>query len=56
MDKHKMSCQQIGEVVGRSEMTVRIWRCSPGHRVIPDIVLEVLENRLNAGAANVRKD
>jgi len=40
-----MTCKQVGDLIGRSEMTVRIWRCGTG-RKIPDHMLALLEFKL----------
>jgi hypothetical protein len=46
MKKHKLSCKQVGEILDRATMTIRIWRT--GSRIIPSHSLKLLEHELVA--------
>lgn len=43
MARRGISARQAGEIVGRTEKTVRMWRCRTGERVIPEHTLEILD-------------
>lgn len=47
MHHHKLSCGDVGKMLGRTVSTVRVWRCAnPNSPTIPDNVLELLEFKL----------
>ncbi|USZ80578.1 hypothetical protein MQ4_50 [Serratia phage MQ-4] len=50
MAAHNLTNKAVGEILGRSDQTVRIWSCANGGRVIPDALLELLALKV---AANV---
>lgn len=44
MAEHKLAPEQVGELLDRTPMTVRIWRCqTEDSKVIPAQLLELLE-------------
>lgn len=45
MEKHNLTAKAAGELLGRSERTVLIWRCQGG-KEIPLAMLELLELKL----------
>lgn len=49
MTKRNLSCRDVGNILGRTEQTVLIWRCKSG-KIIPAHQLELLELKLNAQA------
>ncbi|WP_025902234.1 hypothetical protein [Tatumella sp. UCD-D_suzukii] len=48
MERHKLTAKAAGELLGRSERTVLIWRCDGG-KEIPLTMLELLELKLDKG-------
>ncbi len=50
MAANRLTCRQVGELLGRKELTVRIWRCKNAGRIIPQHELELLELKLKAAA------
>lgn len=46
MAQNNLSCRDVAEITGRTENTVRIWRCKHGARVIPEHTLRLLEAEL----------
>jgi transcriptional regulator with XRE-family HTH domain len=48
MKRHKLKAKDVAEIVGRSQTTVRIWRCASSVRPIPASVLRLLELELDA--------
>lgn len=48
MAQHQLSCRDVGTILGRTEQTVLIWRCSTeaNKKVIPAHQLELLELKL----------
>ena len=48
MKAHNLTAKAVGELLGRSERTVLIWRCQGG-KEIPASMLELLELKLNKG-------
>lgn len=47
MKAHRMSSRDVAAMLGRSEMTVRIWSCRHPARVIPQNTLRLLELELS---------
>ena len=45
MTAHRLRCKQVAELLGRSEKTVRNWRCHHGP-TIPASLLELLRLKL----------
>lgn len=48
MKAHNLTAKATGELLGRSERTVLIWRCQGG-KEIPAVMLELLELKLSKG-------
>lgn len=48
MKAHNLTAKATGELLGRSERTVLIWRCQGG-KEIPASMLELLELKLSKG-------
>ncbi|EGN2600687.1 hypothetical protein IIF17_004307 [Salmonella enterica] len=48
MKSHNLTAKATGELLGRSERTVLIWRCHGG-KEIPASMLELLELKLSKG-------
>lgn len=48
MDTHRLKAREVGELLGRSASTVRIWRVDGGARAIPAQALELLRLKLQA--------
>jgi transcriptional regulator with XRE-family HTH domain len=48
MEKNKLSLRDVGKLVGRSEQTVRIWRCEA--KIIPLHTLAFLETQVDSAA------
>lgn len=46
MNAHKLKAADVGEMLGRSAQTVRVWRCKHDARTIPNDALKVLEMTL----------
>ncbi|HEX8552519.1 MAG TPA: helix-turn-helix domain-containing protein [Abditibacteriaceae bacterium] len=46
-----LSAKDVAELLGKSEKTVRIWRCKNEDRVIPQNLLDLLILKLAAKAA-----
>jgi len=46
MSKHRKTCDDVGELLGRHSGTVRVWRCKSGPD-IPEHTLKLLEALLN---------
>lgn len=40
---HGLSIEKVGELLNRSQQTVRIWRCKDDKRQIPEHALELLK-------------
>lgn len=51
MEKHSLTAKAAGELLGRSERTVLIWRCQGG-KEIPLPMLELLELKLDNGLSS----
>lgn len=49
MAQHRLSALDVSKMVGRSEQTVRTWRCKSENnsKVIPWQLLELLELKIN---------
>lgn len=47
MRAHNLRCKQVAELLGRSEKTVRNWRCHCGPN-IPSTLMELLRLKLQA--------
>lgn len=45
MDKYSITAKNVGQILGRSERTVLIWRCNGG-KEIPSELLELLTFKL----------
>ena len=44
---HQLTCRDVGELLGRTVSTVRVWRCAnPNSPTIPNSQLELLELKL----------
>lgn len=50
MADHHKSAADVADLLGRSPMTVRIWRCVNGDRAIPRDALELLKLKLEQQA------
>lgn len=48
MADHKKSDKDVGELLERTPMTVKIWRCASDGRTIPKHSLELLKAKLGA--------
>ncbi len=48
MAEHGLTPKQVGELLNRSEQTVRIWRCKDDKRQIPEHALELLQAKVAA--------
>lgn len=48
MDAHKLTAAEVGEILGRTAQTVRVWRCNHEARTIPSDALRVLQFTLAA--------
>lgn len=48
MRTNKLTNKDVGDLLGRSAQTVRIWSCVNGGRVIPANALELLEFKVTA--------
>lgn len=48
MSDNELTCREVGDLLGRSEQTVLIWRCSTdaNKKIIPSHQLELLELKL----------
>lgn len=55
MDKHKVSAEDVAEILGREINTVRVWRVQETVRPIPDDSLRLLEVLLQARATKERE-
>ncbi len=53
MQAHRLKPEEVGELVGRSRQSVKIWFCNH-ERTIPDQLLELLELKLKARGAHVQ--
>lgn len=42
MKEHGLTARQVGEMIGRTAHTVRVWRSKYEHRVIPEHTLSHL--------------
>lgn len=42
MTEHQLSTADVGKILKRAPMTVRVWRCKNGSRTIPDHSLKLL--------------
>jgi hypothetical protein len=51
MSAHKLDCAAVGEILGRTAQTVRVWRCRYDQRTIPSDALKVLQLTLDARVA-----
>lgn len=52
MNVHQLSCRDVGNMLGRTVSTVRVWRCAnPESPTIPNGQLELLELKLAQQAA-----
>ena len=51
MKKHRLSAGDVGEMLGRTAQTVRVWRCAWGERAIPEHTLLALETKIAQRAA-----
>lgn len=45
MTAHSLTSRDVGQLLGRTEQTVLIWRCKSG-KIIPANLLELLELKL----------
>lgn len=52
MQKHRLSCKAVAELLGRSPKTIRNFRCANGPQ-IPNTLLELLELKL--GYSNTKQ-
>lgn len=50
MREHGKTARQVGELLGRTPHTVRVWRSRSTDRIIPEHTLEVLRMKLAAAA------
>lgn len=50
MRDHDLTARDVGEMLGRTAHTIRVWRSSYEARVIPVIALELLKFKLAARA------
>lgn len=48
MAAHKLDCAAVGEILGRTVQTVRVWRCDYEARTIPADALRLLAMTLDA--------
>lgn len=46
MKAHDLTAERVGELLNRSTMTVRIWRCKYDKRQIPAHALELLKAKV----------
>lgn len=46
MAERGLTPKQVGELLNRSEQTVRIWRCKDDKRQIPEHALELLKTKV----------
>lgn len=46
MATHGLDAEKVGELLNRSEQTVRIWRCKDSKRQIPEHALELLKTKV----------
>lgn len=51
MREHGKTARQVGELLGRTPHTVRVWRSRTADRIIPEHTLEVLRMKLARGEA-----
>lgn len=51
MKEHGLTARQVGEILGRTPHTVRVWRSVTADRIIPVHTLELLRLKLAAVAA-----
>jgi hypothetical protein len=52
MKAHGLSPAAVGQILGRSAQTVRVWRCKWDGRVIPDMALALLEKSITTLATD----
>ncbi|MGO4521146.1 helix-turn-helix domain-containing protein [Dyella sp. 2RAF44] len=51
MQEHDVTPKEVGEMLGRTAQTVRVWRSRYDARTIPALTLDALELKLSKVAA-----
>jgi transposase len=51
MRDHDMSAREVGDMLGRTPHTIRVWRSKYDERIIPDHALQLLKFKLAERAA-----